>query len=61
MIEEGVKAQDVGCIRNRLGMAAVRAQCHSLLDRLVGMGKWARGNCHSIRQEEESPGVGSSH
>ena len=38
MTEEGVKGLAVGFIRRRLGVAAVRAQCHSLLGRLEGMG-----------------------
>ena len=38
MTEEGVKGLAVGFIRRRLGVAAVRAQCHSLFGRLEGMG-----------------------
>ena len=36
--EEGVKALAVGYIRRRLGVAAIKAQCLSLLGRLDGMG-----------------------
>ena len=39
--EEGVKSLAVGFIRRRLGVAAVKAQCHSLLGRLEGMGPGA--------------------
>ena len=38
MTEEGVRALAVGYIRRRLGVAAVKAQCLSLLGRLDGMG-----------------------
>ena len=41
MTEEGVKSLAVGFIRRRLGVAAVKAQCHSLLGRLEGMGPGA--------------------
>ena len=41
LAEEGVKAMAVGYIRRRLGVAAVRAQCHSLLGRLEGLGPGA--------------------
>ena len=41
MSEEGVKSLAVGFIRRRLGVAAVKAQCHSLLERLEGMGSGA--------------------
>ena len=33
LTEEGVKSLAVGYIRRRLGVAAVKAQCHSLLGR----------------------------
>ena len=36
-----MKAMAVGYIRRRLGVAAVRAQCHSLLGRLEGLGPGA--------------------
>ena len=39
--EEGVKSLAVGFIRRRLGVAAVKAQCHSLLGRLDGLGPGA--------------------
>ena len=39
--EEGVKAVAVGFIRRRLGVAAVKAQCHSLLGRLDSLGPGA--------------------
>ena len=38
MSEEGVKALAVGFIRRQLGVAAVKAQCLSLLGRLEVMG-----------------------
>jgi hypothetical protein len=38
LTEEGVKALAVGFIRRRLGVAAVKAQCLSLLGRLEVMG-----------------------
>ena len=39
--EEGVKSLAVGHIRRKLGIAAVKAQCHSLLGRLEGIGPGA--------------------
>ena len=39
--EEGVKSLAVGFIWRRLGVAAVKAQCHSLLGRLDGLGPGA--------------------
>ena len=41
LTEEGVKSLAVGYIRRRLGVAAVKAQCHSLLGRLEGLGPGA--------------------
>ena len=51
--EEGVKAMAVGFIRRRLGVAAVRAQCHSLLGRLEGMGPGAATAAGRRRKAEE--------
>ena len=39
--EEGVKGLAVGYIRRKLSIAAVKAQCHSLLGRLEGLGPGA--------------------
>ena len=41
LTEEGVKALAVGYIRRRLSVAAVKAQCHSLLGRVEGLGPGA--------------------
>jgi hypothetical protein len=41
LTEEGVRALAVGHIRKTLSVAAVKAQCHSLLGRLEGMGPGA--------------------
>ena len=38
LTEEGIKSLAVGYIRRKLGIAAVKAQCHSLLGRLEGLG-----------------------
>ena len=38
LTEEGVRALAVGYIRRRLSVAAVKAQCFSLLGRLEGLG-----------------------
>ena len=53
LYEEVVKAMAVGFIRRRLGVAAVRAQCHSFLGRLEGMGPGAARSGHCSWQEEE--------
>ena len=39
--EEGIKGLAVGYIRRKLGIANVKAQCHSLLGRLEGLGPGA--------------------
>ena len=39
--EEGIKALAVGCIKRKLCVAAVKAQCSSLLGRLEGIGSAA--------------------
>ena len=41
LTEQGVKAMAVGYIRRRLGVAAVKAQCLSLLGRVEGLGPGA--------------------
>ena len=41
LTEEGVKALAVGYIRRSLSIAAIKAQCHSLLGRLEGLGPGA--------------------
>ena len=41
LTEEGIKSIAVGYIRRKLGIAAVKAQCHSLLGRLEGLGPGA--------------------
>ena len=41
LTEEGIKGLAVGYIRRKLGIAAVKAQCHSLLGRLEGLGPGA--------------------
>ena len=39
--EEGVRAIAVGYIRRKISIASVKAQCHSLLDRLEVLGQGA--------------------
>ena len=41
LTEQGIKSMAVGYIRRKLGVAAVKAQCHSLLGRLDGLGPGA--------------------
>ena len=41
LTEEGIKSMAVGYIRRKLGITAVKAQCHSLLGRLEGLGPGA--------------------
>ena len=41
MTEEGIKSMAVGYIRRKLGITDVKAQCHSLLGRLEGLGPGA--------------------
>ena len=53
MSEEGVKSLAVGFIRRRLGVAAVKAQCHSLLGRLEGMGPGAASAANRRRWAAE--------
>ena len=43
MSEEQSKAQAVSFIRRRLSLAAIKAQCHSLLGRLEGLGPGSTG------------------
>ena len=50
LTEEGVKALAVGFIRRRLGVAAVKAQCHSLLGRLDSLGPGALPAAHRRRR-----------
>ena len=38
MTKQGITSMAVGYIRRKLGVAAVKAQCHSLLGRLDGLG-----------------------
>ena len=51
--EEGVKSLAVGYIRRKLGIASVRAQCHSLLGRLDGLGPGATAAAGRRRMAEE--------
>ena len=53
MSEEGVKSLAVGFIRRGLGVVAVRAQCHSLLGRLEGMGPGAVSAANRRRRAAE--------
>ena len=53
--EEGEKAMAVSFVRRTLSLAAVRAQSHSLLGRLEGMG---RGGPSSSGEEERGYRVG---
>ena len=53
MSEEGIKSLAVGFIRRRLGVAAVKAQCHSLLGRLEGMGPGAASAANRRRWAAE--------
>ena len=53
MSEEGVKSLAVGFIRRRLGVAAIKAQCHSLLGRLEGMGPGAVSSANRRRRAAE--------
>ena len=41
LTEQGIKSMAVGYIRRKLRVAAVKAQCHSLLGRLDGLGPGA--------------------
>ena len=41
LTEQGIKSLAVGYVRRKLGIAAVKAQCHSLLGRLDGLGPGA--------------------
>ena len=53
--EEGEKAVVVGQIRKRVSVAAVRAQCHSLLGRLevIGPGSPASAGRRRFAEEQE--------
>ena len=53
--EEGEKAVVVGQIRKRVSVAAVRAQCHSLLGRLevIGPGSPAAAGRRRFAEEQE--------
>ena len=51
--EEGIKSLAVGYIRRKLGIASVRAQCHSLLGRLDGLGPGATAAAGRRRMAEE--------
>ena len=53
LTEEGVKALAVGYIRRKLGVASVKAQCHSLLGRLEGLGPGATTAAGRRRRAEE--------
>ena len=53
MSEEGVKSLAVGFIRRRLGVAAIKAQCHPLLGRLEGMGPNAVSAANRRRRAAE--------
>ena len=51
--EEGIKSLAFGYIRRKLGIAAVKAQCHSLLGRLEGLGPGATAAAGRRRRAEE--------
>ena len=53
LTEEGVKSMAVGYIRRKLGITAVKAQCHSLLGRLEGIGPGATSAQGRRRRAEE--------
>ena len=53
MTEEGIKSLAVGYIRRKLGVAAVKGQCHSLLGRLEGMGPGAVSAAGRRKRAEE--------
>ena len=55
LTEEGIKSMAVGFIRRKLGITAVKAQCHSLLGRLEGLGPGAtlaRGRRKRAEEQE---------
>ena len=52
MTEEGIKSMAVGYIRRKLGIISVKAQCHSLLGRLEGLGPGAT-TAHGRRRRAE--------
>ena len=52
MTEEGIKSLAVGYIRRKLGITSVKAQCHSLLGRLEGLGPGAMA-AHGRRRRAE--------
>ena len=55
LTEEGIKSMAVGYIRRKLGITAVKAQCHSLLGRLEGLGPGAtlaRGRRRRAEEQE---------
>ena len=66
LTEQGVKAMAVGYIRRRLGVAAVKAQCLSLLGRVEGLGpgavsaagKKGTGTRAIVEQRAESSSAG---
>ena len=52
LTEEGIKSLAVGYIRRKLGITSVKAQCHSLLGRLEGLGPGAMA-AHGRRRRAE--------
>ena len=52
LTEQGIKSLAVGYIRRKLGIAAVKAQCLSLLGRLDGLGPGAV-SAHARRRRAE--------
>ena len=59
LTEEGVKALAVGYIRRKLGIAAVKAQCLSLLGRLEGLSPGATSAQGRRRRAEEQERIWS--
>ena len=53
LTEQGIKSLAVGYIRRRLGIAAVKAQCHSLLGRLEGLGPGSLAAAGRRKRAEE--------